>query len=84
MYSSKAIIPPNIVMPSINTVLPNLEQNEKEMATKLDVAEEEREKVITRIVAYQQQLISSYNKTANIWQFQSIDLVIRKAFITTR
>ncbi|XP_070662277.1 uncharacterized protein [Malus domestica] len=53
-YGSEAIIPPNIMEPSIGTVLPNFEQNENEMAKNLDLAEEEREKVITRIAVYQQ------------------------------
>ncbi|KAM0999683.1 hypothetical protein ACFX2A_006524 [Malus domestica] len=43
--------------------------------------EERRKQTITRIVAYQQQLISSYNKRAKIWQFQPGDLFLRKAFI---
>ncbi|XP_068321467.1 uncharacterized protein [Pyrus communis] len=63
------IIPPNVVVPNISTVLPNFKQNEKEMAINLDLAKEEREKVITRITAYQQQLHSNYNKRAKIWQF---------------
>ncbi|KAM2448799.1 hypothetical protein PS1_018961 [Malus domestica] len=43
--------------------------NENEMATNLALEEEKREKVITRIAAYQQQqLLSSYNKRAKIQQ----------------
>ncbi|XP_070677714.1 uncharacterized protein [Malus domestica] len=83
-YGSEAIIYPNVIVPSINTILLNLEQNENEMATNLDLAEEEREKIITRIAAYQQHFFSSYNKRAKIWQLQPGDLVIRKAFITAR
>ncbi|KAM1334267.1 hypothetical protein ACFX2F_010204 [Malus domestica] len=83
-FGSEAIIPPNIIVPSINTLLPNVERNSKEMATDLDLAEERRERTITRIAAYQQQLISSYNKRAKIRQFQPGDLVLRKAFITAR
>ncbi|KAM2140897.1 hypothetical protein ACFX1Q_007241 [Malus domestica] len=52
------------------------------MAISLDLAEEKREQTITRIAAYQQQLISSYNKRAKIRQFQPGDPVLRKAFIT--
>ncbi|KAM2672917.1 hypothetical protein EV2_014255 [Malus domestica] len=81
-FSLEAIIHPNIIMPSINTLLPSIEQNNKEMATNLDLAEERREQTIIRIVAYQQQLIFSYNKRAKIRQFQPGDLVLRKAFIT--
>ncbi|KAM1078744.1 hypothetical protein ACFX19_026375 [Malus domestica] len=51
------------------------------MATSLDLAEERREQTITRIAAYQHQLISSYNKKAKIRQFQPRDLVKRKTFI---
>ncbi|KAM0980523.1 hypothetical protein ACFX2A_013954 [Malus domestica] len=81
-FSLEAIIHPNIIMPSINTLLPSIEQNNKEMATNLDLAEERCEQTIIRIVAYQQQLIFSYNKRAKIRQFQPGDLVLRKAFIT--
>ncbi|KAM2981301.1 hypothetical protein FF2_012625 [Malus domestica] len=83
-FGSEAIIHPNIIVPRINTLLPSIEQNSKEMATDLDLAEERREQTITRIAAYQQQLISSYNKRAKIRQFQPEDLVLRKAFITAR
>ena len=80
-FGSEAIIHPNVIVPSISTLLPSIEQNSKEMATSLDLAEEKREQTITRIAAYQQQLISSYNKRAKIRQFQLKDLVLRKAFI---
>ncbi|KAM2314402.1 hypothetical protein EV2_027910 [Malus domestica] len=52
-FGSEAIIHPNIILPSINTLLPSVEQNSKEMATYLDLAEERREQTITRIAAYQ-------------------------------
>ena len=39
-YGFEAIIPLNVIVPSISTILPNFEQNEKEMATNLDLAEE--------------------------------------------
>ncbi|KAM2215240.1 hypothetical protein ACFX1X_022398 [Malus domestica] len=58
-FGSKAIIHPNVI-----------KQNSKEMFTILDLAEKKREQtIITRITTYQQQLISSYNKRAKIWQF---------------
>ena len=52
VFGSEATILPNVIVSSINTLLPNIELNGKEMATNLDLAEEEREKVITRIAAY--------------------------------
>ncbi|KAM1773897.1 hypothetical protein ACFX12_043336 [Malus domestica] len=54
------------------------------MASNSDLVEEEHEKVITCITAYQQQLLSHYNKRAKIRKFQPEDLVLRKAFITAR
>ncbi|XP_068322805.1 uncharacterized protein [Pyrus communis] len=52
-FGSEAIIPPSIIVPSISTLLLSIEQNNKEMATSLDLVEEKREQTITRIVAYQ-------------------------------
>ncbi|KAM1040670.1 hypothetical protein ACFX2C_029930 [Malus domestica] len=83
-FGSEAIIPPNIIVPSINTLLLSIEQNIKEMVINLDLTEERREQTITRIAAYKQQLISSYNKRAKMRQFQPRDLILRKAFITAR
>ncbi|XP_070681863.1 uncharacterized protein [Malus domestica] len=61
-FGSGAIIHPNFIKPSITALLLRIEQNNKEMVTSLDMAEEKREQTSTRIVAYQQQLLSSYNK----------------------
>ncbi|XP_070667596.1 uncharacterized protein [Malus domestica] len=83
-FGSKAIIPPNIIVPSISTLLPSIEQNSKEMATSLDMVEEKCEHTITLIATYQQQFLSNYNKRAKIRQFQLRDLILRKAFITAR
>ncbi|CAL2226482.1 unnamed protein product [Prunus armeniaca] len=60
----------------------SLDQNCKQMKVNLDLLEEEREKAIVRVAAYQQQLTSYYNKKAKIRQFQPGDLVLRKTFIT--
>ncbi|XP_070660530.1 uncharacterized protein [Malus domestica] len=68
-FGSEAIIHPNVIKPSITALLPSIEQNSKEMVTSLDLAEEKYEQTSTRIAAYQQQLISSYNKRAKIRQF---------------
>ncbi|XP_068314986.1 uncharacterized protein [Pyrus communis] len=52
VYSFEVIIHPNVIVISINTILQNFEQNEKEMATNLDLANDECEKVIIRIASY--------------------------------
>ncbi|XP_068315016.1 uncharacterized protein [Pyrus communis] len=82
-FGLEAIIHPNVIKSSITALLPSIEQNSKEVATSLDLAEEKREQTITNIAAYQQQLLSSYNERVKIWQFQPEDLVLRKAFIIT-
>ncbi|KAM2694196.1 hypothetical protein EV2_008288 [Malus domestica] len=63
-FGSEVIIHPNVIKASIIVLLQSIEQKSKEMATSLDMAEEKREQSITHIAAYQQQLLSSYNKKA--------------------
>ncbi|XP_068323102.1 uncharacterized protein [Pyrus communis] len=81
-FGLEVIIHPSVNMPSISTLFPSIEQNNKKMATSLDLAEEKCEQTIIGIIAYQQQLLSSYNKRAKIRQFKPGHLVLRKAFIT--
>ncbi|XP_068309735.1 uncharacterized protein [Pyrus communis] len=52
VFGSEAIIPPKIIVPSISTLLPSIEQNNKEMATSLDLVEEKRDQTITPIATY--------------------------------
>ncbi|KAM2564585.1 hypothetical protein TB2_012856 [Malus domestica] len=81
-FGSEAIIYPNVIKPSITALLLSIKQNSKEMATSLDLVEDKCEQTITCIAAYQQQLISNYNKRAKIRQFQPEYLVLRKTFMT--
>ncbi|XP_070660729.1 uncharacterized protein [Malus domestica] len=83
-FGSEAIIHPNVIKPSIIALVLSIEQNSKKMTTNLDLVEDKREQTITCIAAYQQQLISNYNKRAKIRQFQPEDLILRKTFITAR
>ncbi|CAL2259684.1 unnamed protein product [Prunus armeniaca] len=82
-YGTEAIIPPHITVPSMSIKVGSLDQNCKQMKVNLDLLEEEREKAIVRVAAYQQQLTSYYNRRAKIREFQPGDLVLRKIFITT-
>ncbi|XP_068322429.1 uncharacterized protein [Pyrus communis] len=52
-FGSKAIIIPDVIVLSINTLLPSIEQKSKEMATYIYLAKEKREQTITLIAAYQ-------------------------------
>ncbi|CAL2278268.1 unnamed protein product [Prunus armeniaca] len=98
-YGIEAIIPLHITIPSMGIEVGNLDQNCKQMKVNLDLLEEEREKAIVQVAAYQQQLTSYYNKkprknfhptlrkTFILHQCSSCslpgDLVLRKTFITT-
>ncbi|CAL2241653.1 unnamed protein product [Prunus armeniaca] len=53
-YGTEAIIPPHITVPSMSIEVGSLDQNCKQMKVNLDMLEEEREKVIVRVAAYQQ------------------------------
>lgn len=58
-----------------------IDQNCEQMQLNLNMLEGEREKAIVRVADYQQQLMSYYNKRAKVRQFQSGDLMLKKAFI---
>nr|XP_017187312.1 uncharacterized protein LOC108173186 [Malus domestica] len=49
VYGSEAIIPPNVMVPNIITVLPNFKKNKNEMVINIDLVEEYREKVIMNV-----------------------------------
>ncbi|KAM1831961.1 hypothetical protein ACFX13_021978 [Malus domestica] len=51
-FGLEEIIHPNVIVPSISTLLPSMKQNSKEMATNLDLVKEKRKQTITRIAAY--------------------------------
>lgn len=65
-YRTKAIIPPHIIVPSMSLEVGSLYQYYKHTSVNLDLLEEEREKIIARVVVYQLQLMSYYNKKAKI------------------
>lgn len=65
-YEIEAIMPPHIIVPTMSLEVGSLDHNGKQMKVNLDLLEEEREKAIVLIKAYQQQLTSYYNKKAKI------------------
>lgn len=68
-FGTEAIIPPHIIVPSVGIEVGNIDQNYEQMKVNLDRLEEEYEKDIGRIVAYEQQLMSYYNKRDKFRQF---------------
>ncbi|KAI5327054.1 hypothetical protein L3X38_026450 [Prunus dulcis] len=83
-YGIEAIIPPHTTVPSMSIEVGSMDQNCEQMKVNFDLLGEKREKVIVRVVAYQQLLMSYNNKIAKVRQFQPRELVLRKASITAQ
>ena len=78
----EAIIPTEIVMPTIRSDVP--EQENAELVLKdLDMVDELRESAAIYIESYQRRLANSYNKRVKPRMFQPRDLVLRKIFENT-
>ncbi|CAL9019172.1 unnamed protein product [Prunus brigantina] len=84
IYRTEEIIPPHITIPSMRNEVGSLDQNYEQIKVNIDLLEEERERAIVKVAAYQQHLTSYYNKRAKVKQFQPRYLVLRKAFNTTQ
>ncbi|KAI5352718.1 hypothetical protein L3X38_005610 [Prunus dulcis] len=52
-FGTEAIIPPHIIVPSINLEVGSVDQNSEQMRLNLDLREGEREKTIIRVASYQ-------------------------------
>lgn len=84
IYRTEEIIPPHITIPSMSNEVGIIDQNYEQIKVNIDLLEEERERAIVKVAAYQQHLTSYYNKRAKVKQFQPRYLVLRKAFNTTQ
>ncbi|KAI3784140.1 hypothetical protein L1987_43233 [Smallanthus sonchifolius] len=83
VFSTEAMIPTEMVIPTARTNLQTLETNNEALAHDLDIVDEIRDFAKVCIVAYQQRIAKSYNKNIRIRRFQVGDLVLRKAFQNT-
>ncbi|XP_028125251.1 uncharacterized protein LOC114322185 [Camellia sinensis] len=77
-YGMEAVIPVEVVLPSLRFELFENTSNEEAIAQTLDMAEGRREAALTRLVGYQQQLIKSFNQKVFPRQFTPGELVLRK------
>ncbi|XP_028107733.1 uncharacterized protein K02A2.6-like [Camellia sinensis] len=77
-YEMEAIIPLEVGLQTLRSELFESKSNEKAIAQALDMAESRRKAALIRLVAYQQQLIKSFNQKVFPRQFTPGELVLRK------
>ncbi|XP_028072604.1 uncharacterized protein LOC114274823 [Camellia sinensis] len=77
-YGMEAIIPLEVGLPILRSELFESTSNEEAIAQVLDMAEGRREVALIRLVAYQQQLIKSFNQKVFPRKFTLGELVLRK------
>ncbi|XP_028120009.1 uncharacterized protein LOC114317468 [Camellia sinensis] len=77
-YGMEAIIPLEVGLPTLRSELFESTNNEEAIAQALDMAEGQREAALIRLIAYQQQLIKSFNQKVFPRQFTPRELVLRK------
>ncbi|KAI3797545.1 hypothetical protein L1987_32803 [Smallanthus sonchifolius] len=83
VFGIEAMIPTEMVIPTIRTNLQTPETNNGALTLDLDIIDELRDLAKVRIAAYQQKIEKSYNKNIRIRRFQVSELVLRKAFQNT-
>ena len=81
-YGMEAIIPIKIGMPSLWTEIPR-KTNTEAITKYLDMENELREAVATRIASYQQRMTNLYNRHIRMHTFRARDLVLRRVFENT-
>ncbi|XP_028115860.1 uncharacterized protein LOC114313651 [Camellia sinensis] len=77
-YGMKAVIPHEVSLPTLRSELFEDANTEEAIAQALDMAEGRKETALIRLVAYQQQLIKSFDKKVFPRQFTPRELVLRK------
>ncbi|KAD5508946.1 hypothetical protein E3N88_16649 [Mikania micrantha] len=83
VFGSKAVLPTEMIIPTIRTSLQTIESNNKVLSQDIDTIDETRDIAKIRMATYQQKMAKSYNKNIRIRRFQIRDLVLRKAFQNT-
>ncbi|XP_028059903.1 uncharacterized protein LOC114263537 [Camellia sinensis] len=77
-YGMEAVISLEVGLPTLRFELFESTSNEEAIAQALDMAEGRREAALIKLVAYQQQLIKSFNQKVFPRQFTPGELVLRK------
>ena len=82
-YDMEVIIPTEIGLPMVKTIVQESEINEGNLEMYLDWVDEEREVGAVRMASYQQRAMTQYNKRVHPQLFHPRDLVLRQVFENT-
>ena len=82
-YDMDAVIPTEIGLPTIRTVIRGQNDESMELGKNLDWADEVRENASIRMPDYQQRAVAHYNRKARPWVFKIGTLVLKKVFENT-
>ncbi|XP_059638944.1 uncharacterized protein LOC132281237 [Cornus florida] len=77
-YGTEAVIQVEYLVPTVQSLAWNQEQNEKMLRFNLNMLEEKRDAAVIRLGSYQQTLASSHNKRVKHRDFTLGDLVLKK------
>ncbi|KAJ0433317.1 putative nucleotidyltransferase, Ribonuclease H [Helianthus annuus] len=83
VFGAEAVIPTEMVIPTVRTSARDPEENAAILAQDLDTIEEIRDLARVRMASYQQRMAGAYNKNVRIRKFQVGDMVLRKTFQNT-
>ncbi|CAL8991898.1 unnamed protein product [Prunus brigantina] len=83
-YGSEAVIPTEIELPTIRTMVVDGKDNDQQIAHNLDLVEEHREVAALRLANYQNQVANYFNKRINPRRFKVGEWVLRKVMENTK
>ena len=83
-YGVEAIIPMETKFPTMRTYKFEEHNNDSQLCTSLDWAEEKREMTTIKLVHYQHKLRQGYNKKVKSRPLMPGDLVLKKVISNTR
>ena len=83
-YGSEAVVPVEIGLTTFRTSAYDDKENEEQFCLNLDLIDEVRETVETRIKRYQENIACHYNAEVKPRQFSIGDLVLRKVTLATK
>ncbi|XP_059663918.1 uncharacterized protein LOC132309647 [Cornus florida] len=78
-YGTEAVIPTEVVTPTIRSLAWNQKSNNQLLEHSLDLLEEKREAAAIRLAAYQPKIANSYNKRVRRKSFNPGDLILLKS-----
>ncbi|BFG17096.1 hypothetical protein CerSpe_033700 [Prunus speciosa] len=83
-YGTEAVIPTEIGLPTVRTLVVESNDNEQKLAHNLDLLEEQRETAALRLANYQNQAANYFNKRVRQRKFKVGEWVLRKVMENTK